>query len=242
MIVTMKNVHKAFGPTEVLKGIDLEVDQGEVVAIIGASGSGKSTILRIVNNLETADKGQVWVCEVPVHDPKLAHKVHGRVGMVFQQFNLFPHLDAAENVMLALKRVKKMSKAEAESVAKEVLGKVGMADHWSKYPIQLSGGQQQRVAIARSLALEPRLMLFDEATSALDPELVGEVTGVMRQLAKDGMSMMIVTHEMRFAREIADRVLFIDKGIIVEQGPPSAVFGSPQNERTQRFLSSVFNI
>ncbi len=242
MIVTMKGVHKSFGSTEVLKGIDLEVGQGEVVAIIGASGSGKSTILRIANNLETVSKGEVWVCDVPVHDARQAHKVHGRVGMVFQQFNLFPHLDAAENVMLALKRVKKMSKAEAESVAKEVLGKVGMADHWSKYPIQLSGGQQQRVAIARSLALEPRLMLFDEATSALDPELVGEVTSVMRQLAKDGMSMMIVTHEMRFAREIADRVLFIDQGVIVEHGPPSAVFGSPQNARTQRFLSSVFNI
>lgn len=242
MIVSMKNVHKSFGHIEVLKGIDLEVGQGEVVAIIGASGSGKSTILRIANNLEAVNDGEVWVCDVPVHDPRQANKVHGRVGMVFQQFNLFPHLTAAENVMLALKRVKKKPSADAERVAREVLGKVGMSEHWSKYPIQLSGGQQQRVAIARSLALEPQLMLFDEATSALDPELVGEVTSVMRQLAKDGMSMMIVTHEMRFAREIADRVLFIDKGVIVEQGPPSDVFGSPQNERTQRFLSSVFNI
>ena len=242
MIVSMRNVHKAFGSTEVLKGIDLDVEEGEVVAVIGASGSGKSTILRMVSNLETTDRGEIVVCGVPVHDARQAHKIHGRVGMVFQQFNLFPHLDASENVMLALRRVKKMSKADAKRVAREVLSKVGMADHWGKYPVQLSGGQQQRVAIARSLALEPRLMLFDEATSALDPELVGEVTSVMRQLAKDGMSMMIVTHEMRFAREIADRVLFIDKGVIVEQGPPSAVFGSPQNERTQRFLASVFNI
>jgi polar amino acid transport system ATP-binding protein len=242
VIVSMRNVHKAFGSTEVLKGIDLDVAEGEVVTVIGASGSGKSTILRMVSNLETADRGEIVVCGVPVHDPKQAHKVHLHVGMVFQQFNLFPHLNALENVMLALRRVKKMSKADAERVAREALSKVGMADHSRKYPVQLSGGQQQRVAIARSLALEPRLMLFDEATSALDPELVGEVTSVMRQLAKDGMSMMIVTHEMRFAREIADRVLFIDKGVIVEQGPPSAVFGSPQNERTQRFLASVFNI
>jgi polar amino acid transport system ATP-binding protein len=242
MIVTMRDVHKSFGTIEVLKGIDLDVAQGEVLVIIGASGSGKSTILRVVNNLEPVNSGEVWVCDVPVHDRVKAHTVHRYVGMVFQQFNLFPHLTAGENVMLALRRVKKLPKARAESVAMEVLERVGIVEHFKRYPVQLSGGQQQRVAIARSLALEPRLMLFDEATSALDPELVGEVTSVMRQLAAEGMSMMIVTHEMRFAREIADRVLFIDKGVVVEQGPPDAVFGAPQNERTQRFLSRVLNI
>jgi polar amino acid transport system ATP-binding protein len=242
MIVTMKDVHKSFGEIEVLKGIDLSVAQGEVLAIIGASGSGKSTILRVINNLEPINKGEVWVCGVPVHDRAKAHTVHRYAGMVFQQFNLFPHLNVLENVTLALRRVKTLPKAEADSVATKVLERVGMAEHSARYPVQLSGGQQQRVAIARSLALEPRLMSFDEATSALDPELVGEVTSVMRQLAADGMSMMIVTHEMQFAREIADRVLFIDKGVVVEQGPPDAVFGAPQNERTQRFLSRVLNI
>ena len=242
MIVTMKDVHKSFGAVEVLKGIDLNVAPGEVVVIIGASGSGKSTILRVANNLEPVNNGEVWVCDVPVHDPAKAHTVHRYVGMVFQQFNLFPHLTAGENVMLALRRVKKLPKAKAEAVAMNVLERVGMVEHARRYPAQISGGQQQRVAIARSLALEPRLMLFDEATSALDPELVGEVTSVMRQLAADGMSMMIVTHEMRFARDIADRVLFIDKGVVVEQGPPDTVFGAPQNERTQRFLSRILNI
>ena len=242
MIVTMKGVYKSFGTVEVLKGIDLSVAPGEVLVIIGASGSGKSTILRVVNNLEPVDEGEVWVCGIPVHDRAKAHAVHRYVGMVFQQFNLFPHLTAVENVMLALRCVKKLPKAAAESAAMAVLERVGMVDHSRKYPAQLSGGQQQRAAIARSLALEPRLMLFDEATSALDPELVGEVTGVMRELAADGMSMMIVTHEMRFARDIADRVLFIDKGAVIEEGPPDVVFGAPQNERTQRFLSRVLNI
>jgi polar amino acid transport system ATP-binding protein len=241
-IVTMKDVHKSFGDVEVLKGIDLEVEQGEVVVIIGASGSGKSTILRVVSNLERVSRGEVWVCDVPVHDRQQADAVHAHAGMVFQQFNLFPHLSALGNVVLALRRVKALSKAEAAQVAESALERVGMIEHAKKYPTQLSGGQQQRVAIARSLALEPRLMLFDEATSALDPELVGEVTSVMRQLAADGMSMLIVTHEMSFARDIAGRVVFVDDGVIVEQGPPEEIFGAPKNERTQRFLSRVLNI
>lgn len=242
MIVKLSDVHKSFSRVEVLKGLNLEVESGEVAVIIGASGSGKSTILRVVNNLEPVDQGEVWVCDIPVHDKKRASAVHSQVGMVFQQFNLFPHLTAEENVTLALRRVKRMSKADAAETARATLDRVGMSQYSAKYSTQLSGGQQQRVAIARSLALQPRLMLFDEATSALDPELVGEVTSVMRQLAADGMSMLIVTHEMRFARDIADRVIFVDQGRVVEQGPPQSVLEAPQNERTQRFLSRLLNI
>jgi polar amino acid transport system ATP-binding protein len=241
VIVELKDVRMSYGDHEVLKGVTLSVAKSQVAVIIGASGSGKSTILRVVNNLEPIDSGEVTVCGVPVHDPKQAAAVHRHAGMVFQQFNLFPHLSAVRNVMLALRRVKKLDKAGAERAAMEALDRVGLATHAAKYPAQLSGGQQQRVAIARSLALEPELMLFDEATSALDPELVGEVTDVMRQLASDGMSMMIVTHEMRFAESIADHVYFISEGTICEQGPPAEVLRAPQNERTRQFLSRVLD-
>lgn len=241
MIVELKDVHKSYGAHEVLKGVSLDVREGGVAVLIGASGSGKSTILRIVNNLEPINSGEAWVCGVPVHDPKRANEVHSHAGMVFQQFNLFPHLTALGNVLLALRRVKKLGKGAATEVAMAALDRVGLASHAKKYPNQLSGGQQQRVAIARSLALEPRLMLFDEATSALDPELVGEVTDVMRQLAHDGMSMMIVTHEMRFAASIADEVFFISEGVILEQGSPEEVLKNPQNERTRQFLARILD-
>ncbi|RNE67226.1 amino acid ABC transporter ATP-binding protein [Cryobacterium tepidiphilum] len=239
MIVDVKDVRKSFGDVEVLKGIDLSVEKGEVIVIIGASGSGKSTLLRTINNLETIDSGEIWVDGTAVHDPKAAHNVHRDVGMVFQQFNLFPHLTALKNVTLALRRVKRMSKDEAEKVAMEALAKVGLAEKAGNYPQQLSGGQQQRVAIARALAMAPKIMLFDEATSALDPELVGEVTKVMRDLAQEGMTMLVVTHEMGFARDTADRVLFVDSGVIVEQGAPEQIFTAPSNPRTQQFLHRV---
>jgi polar amino acid transport system ATP-binding protein len=241
VIVELKDVRKSYGDHAVLKGVTLSVAKSQVAVIIGASGSGKSTILRVVNNLEPIDSGEVMVCGVPVHDPKQAAAVHQHAGMVFQQFNLFPHLTAVRNVMLALRRVKKLDKAAAETAAMDALDRVGMSAHAAKYPTQLSGGQQQRVAIARSLALAPKLMLFDEATSALDPELVGEVTDVMRQLAGDGMSMMIVTHEMRFAESIADQVYFVSEGTICEQGTPAEVLRAPRNERTRQFLSRVLN-
>jgi polar amino acid transport system ATP-binding protein len=239
MIVDVKDVRKSYGDVEVLKGIDLSVEKGEVIVIIGASGSGKSTLLRTINNLETIDSGEIWVDGIAVHDPKTAHNVHRDVGMVFQQFNLFPHLTALRNVTLALRRVKKMGKEEADKVAMEALTKVGLAEKAGNYPQQLSGGQQQRVAIARALAMAPKIMLFDEATSALDPELVGEVTKVMRDLAQEGMTMLVVTHEMGFARDTADRVLFVDRGVIVEQGAPEQIFTSPSNPRTQQFLHRV---
>lgn len=239
MIVDVKNVHKSFGEVEVLKGVDLSVETGEVIVIIGASGSGKSTLLRTINNLESIDSGEIWVDGVAVHDPKTAHNVHRDVGMVFQQFNLFPHLTALKNVTLALRKVKKMNATDAEQIAMEALTKVGLAEKAGNYPQQLSGGQQQRVAIARALAMAPKIMLFDEATSALDPELVGEVTKVMRDLAQEGMTMLVVTHEMAFARDTADRVLFVDGGVIVEQGVPEQIFTAPSNPRTQQFLHRV---
>ncbi len=239
MIIEMKGVHKRFDTLEVLKGIDLAVEKGEVLIIIGASGSGKSTMLRVINNLEDIQAGEVWVCGIPVHDRKQADAVHQRVGMVFQQFNLFPHLTAEKNVTLALRRVKKLPADEAHARAVASLSRVGLADKADAYPSALSGGQQQRVAIARALAMEPEIMLFDEATSALDPELVGEVTGVMRELASEGMTMLVVTHEMGFARDVGDRVVFVDEGMIAEQGPPSAIFTAPTNPRTQQFLARV---
>jgi polar amino acid transport system ATP-binding protein len=239
MIIELKGVHKRFDTLEVLKGIDLAVEQGEVLIIIGASGSGKSTMLRVINNLEDIQAGEVWVCGIPVHDPKQADAVHQRVGMVFQQFNLFPHLTAEQNVTLALKRVKKLPADEAKAKGLASLDRVGLRDKAEAYPINLSGGQQQRVAIARALAMEPEIMLFDEATSALDPELVGEVTGVMRDLAAEGMTMLVVTHEMGFARDVGDRVVFVDEGLIAEQGPPAVIFTAPTNPRTQQFLARV---
>jgi polar amino acid transport system ATP-binding protein len=232
-VINLNGVSKSFGATKVLKEINLEVRPGEVLVLIGASGSGKSTVLRIMAGLETADSGEVWVNDVPLHDVRRAKEIRGHVGMVFQQFNLFPHKTALGNVTLAL--------IDARKRAMDVLDRVGLADRAEHYPSQLSGGQQQRVAIARALAVEPGIMFFDEATSALDPELVGEVTEVMRGLARDGMTMVVVTHEMGFARKTADRVVFMDKGVIAEQGVPEEIFVTPQNERTKQFLHRVLD-
>ncbi|MDR6411833.1 amino acid ABC transporter ATP-binding protein [Paraburkholderia sp. 22099] len=240
-IINLAGVSKSFGATQVLKSIDLDVSPGEVLVLIGASGSGKSTVLRIMSGLETADAGEVWVNEVPLHDARRARDIRGHVGMVFQQFNLFPHKTALGNVTLALIKARKMSAADARKRGLDALDRVGLADRAEHYPSQLSGGQQQRVAIARALAVEPGIMFFDEATSALDPELVGEVTEVMRGLARDGMTMVVVTHEMGFARKTADRVVFMDKGVIAEQGAPEQIFVNPQNERTRQFLHRVLD-
>ena len=240
-IINLTGVSKSFGATQVLKEINLDVRPGEVLVLIGASGSGKSTVLRIMSGLETADTGEVWVNEVPLHDARRAKEIRGHVGMVFQQFNLFPHKTALGNVTLALIKARKMSPADARKRAMDALDRVGLADRADHYPSQLSGGQQQRVAIARALAVEPGIMFFDEATSALDPELVGEVTEVMRGLARDGMTMVVVTHEMGFARKTADRVVFMDKGVIAEQGAPEDIFVNPQNERTRQFLHRVLD-
>ncbi|EFL21706.1 glutamine ABC transporter, ATP-binding protein [Streptomyces himastatinicus ATCC 53653] len=239
--VALSGVHKRFGDLEVLKGVDIEVGSGEVVVLIGASGSGKSTLLRIMCDLERADRGEVWVNGVPLHDRKRAPEIFGHVGMVFQQFNLFPHRTALGNVTLALLKVRKISRKAADERGREVLARVGLADKADAYPAQLSGGQQQRVAIARALAMDPAVMFFDEPTSALDPELVGEVTGVMRSLADEGMTMVVVTHEMRFARDTADHVVFMDGGVVLEQGTPERVFGSPAEARTQQFLHRVLD-
>jgi polar amino acid transport system ATP-binding protein len=240
-VINLNGVSKSFGATKVLKEINLEVRPGEVLVLIGASGSGKSTVLRIMAGLETADSGEVWVNEVPLHDARRAKEIRGHVGMVFQQFNLFPHKTALGNVTLALIKARKMSPADARKRGMEALERVGLADRAEHYPSQLSGGQQQRVAIARALAVEPGIMFFDEATSALDPELVGEVTEVMRGLARDGMTMVVVTHEMGFARKTADRVVFMDKGVIAEQGVPEQIFVNPQNDRTRQFLHRVLD-
>jgi polar amino acid transport system ATP-binding protein len=240
-IINLAQVSKSFGATQVLREINLDVRAGEVLVLIGASGSGKSTVLRIMSGLETADAGEVWVNEVPLHDARRAREIRGHVGMVFQQFNLFPHKTALGNVTLALVKARKMSPADAKKRAMDALDRVGLADRADHYPSQLSGGQQQRVAIARALAVEPGIMFFDEATSALDPELVGEVTEVMRGLARDGMTMVVVTHEMGFARKTADRVVFMDRGVIAEQGAPEQIFVNPQNERTRQFLHRVLD-
>ncbi len=239
-VVRIKQLHKSFGSVEVLRGVDLEVDRGEVVVILGPSGSGKSTLLRCVNLLEKPTQGEIWFEDICVTDPKVdINNVREKVGMVFQSFNLFPHLSAKRNVMLAQRKVLKRSKEEAERNAIEQLEKVGLGDRIEYMPAQLSGGQQQRVAIARALAMDPHVMLFDEATSALDPELVRGVLDVMRELADGGMTMIVVTHEMGFAREVADRVIFMDEGVIVEQGSPSDVFDNPQSPRTQDFLGHI---
>lgn len=242
-IVKMQGMNKYFGKLHVLKDINLSVDAGEVVVIIGASGSGKSTLIRCVNGLEEFESGQLEVDSHPLApkhgNPKSLSDIRKEVGMVFQQFNLFPHLTVKKNIMLAPTKVKSESQVVANGTAERLLQRVGIADQANKYPSQLSGGQQQRVAIARALAMEPRLMLFDEPTSALDPEMIGEVLDVMRELAKEGMTMMVVTHEMGFAREVADRVIYIHEGQIVEEGKPEEVFDNPQNERTKSFLSRV---
>lgn len=234
------NLHKYFGKLEVLKGIDLEVSEGEVVCVIGPSGSGKSTFLRCLNLLEEPTKGVVEIDDQLITDPKNdINKMRENIGMVFQQFNLFPHLSVMGNIMLAPVDLKIMTKEEAEQQAKQLLERVGLEDKAEEYPRQLSGGQQQRVAIARALAMNPDIMLFDEPTSALDPEMVGEVLNVMKELAAQGMTMIVVTHEIGFAREVADRVIFMDGGYIVEQGPPNDIFNNPQHERTQAFLNQV---
>ncbi|MEU6717628.1 amino acid ABC transporter ATP-binding protein [Nonomuraea sp. NPDC046802] len=240
--IELKDLHKHFGQNEVLKGIDMTVDPGQVVCVIGPSGSGKSTLLRCVNLLEQPTKGQVFVKGVEVTHPDVdIDAVRRAIGMVFQQFNLFPHMTALQNVMIAQQRVLKRSKKEAEIVARENLDKVGVGAKCDALPGQLSGGQQQRVAIARALAMNPDLMLFDEPTSALDPELVGDVLTVMRKLAEEGMTMLVVTHEMGFAREVADRVVFMDGGVLVEDGAPAQVIGDPQQERTRAFLRRVLH-
>ncbi|MGW8951958.1 amino acid ABC transporter ATP-binding protein [Streptomyces sp. NPDC055709] len=240
--IEIRSLHKSFGDNEVLRGIDLDVAHGEVVCVIGPSGSGKSTLLRCVNLLEEPSAGKVFVGGTEVTDLDVdIDAVRRRIGMVFQQFNLFPHVTVTENLTLPQRRVLKRDKARAAAVARENLERVGLADKAGAYPAQLSGGQQQRVAIARALAMDPEVMLFDEPTSALDPELVGEVLAVMRVLAAEGMTMMVVTHEMSFAREVADRVVFMDGGVIVEQGPAEQVVGSPRHERTRNFLNRILD-
>jgi len=236
------DLHKSFDDLEVLKGITLEVAPGEVVCIIGPSGSGKSTLLRCLNMLEEPTGGDVWVHGIRLTDPDVdIDRIRAHMGMVFQSFNLFPHLNATQNCMLGQTAVLKRSKAEAKQIAEANLVKVGLHDRMDYFPAQLSGGQQQRVAIARALSMDPLLMLFDEPTSALDPELVGDVLSVMRQLADDGMTMIVVTHEMAFARDVADRVIFMDEGLIVEEGPADQVIGAPREERTQVFLQRVLD-
>ena len=238
--VRVNNLHKSFGRLEVLRGIDLEVREGEVVCLIGPSGSGKSTFLRCLNFLETPTSGEVEVDGHILTDGKAdLNKIRENIGMVFQQFNLFPHLNVLDNITMAPLDRNKLDKAAAEQKARALLERVGLADKASVYPAQLSGGQQQRVAIARALAMDPDIMLFDEPTSALDPEMVGEVLAVMRQLADGGMTMVVVTHEMGFAREVADRVIFMDEGVIVEQGDPADIFANPCEKRTIDFLNKV---
>ncbi|MDN3310483.1 amino acid ABC transporter ATP-binding protein [Microbacterium oryzae] len=240
--VTIQGLHKAFGSNEVLKGIDLEVRPGEVVCLIGPSGSGKSTLLRCVNLLEAPSGGSVQVGGREVTDPDVdIDELRRHVGMVFQQFNLFPHLTVLENCTVAQIKVLRRGREEAQRVARENLAKVGLADFDERYPDQLSGGQQQRVAIARSLSMDPHLMLFDEPTSALDPETVGDVLAIMRGLARDGMTMLVVTHEMEFARVVADRVVFMDGGVVVEEGPAEQVISAPQTPRMQDFLKRVIH-
>ena len=240
--IEVSGLHKSFGELEVLRGIDITVRGGEVVCVIGPSGSGKSTLLRCVNLLEEPSSGTVRVAGSDVTDPEVdIDRVRRRIGMVFQSFNLFPHLTTLGNLTIAQRRVLGRSRPAAEEVARGNLRRVGLTDKESSYPAQLSGGQQQRVAIARALSMGPELMLFDEPTSALDPELVGDVLAVMRKLAQEGMTMLVVTHEMSFAREVADRVVFMDAGAIVEEGPPAQVIGDPQHARTRAFLARVLD-
>ncbi|MBP7255269.1 MAG: amino acid ABC transporter ATP-binding protein [Negativicutes bacterium] len=238
-MIKINNLHKNFGKLAVLKGIDLTVAEKEVVVIIGPSGSGKSTLLRCINYLEKPTDGEVVVDNIPLNSDANINKVREEVGMVFQRFNLFGHMSVLENIMLAPMKVRKETKEQAKQEALKLLEKVGLADKAEAYPAQLSGGQQQRVAIARALAMKPKLMLFDEPTSALDPEMVNEVLEVMNALAKEGMTMVVVTHEMGFAREVGDRVIFMDEGKIVEVGTPTEIFSNAQEERTKLFLSKV---
>ncbi len=239
-MIKVENLHKHFGKLEVLKGIDYEIHEKEVVCVIGPSGSGKSTFLRCMNLLEEVTDGAIYIEGLKINDPKAnINDIRTEVGMVFQQFNLFPHMSVIDNITMAPMQIRKLNKADAEKLALELLDKVGLREKADNYPQQLSGGQQQRVAIARALAMKPKIMLFDEPTSALDPEMVKEVLDVMKKLAKEGMTMVVVTHEMGFAREVGNRVLFMDGGYIVEQGHPEDLFGNPQNERTKAFLGKV---
>ncbi|ETX14419.1 arginine ABC transporter ATP-binding protein [Roseivivax halodurans JCM 10272] len=240
--VSIRNLRKSFGTFEALRGIDLDIGRGEVVCVIGPSGSGKSTLIRCINRLEPfSDESEIRVDDIPVIPGRSLAKVRAEVGMVFQAFNLFPHLTVRENVMLAPRRVRGTSRADAYRQAEMLLARVGIREQADKYPSGLSGGQQQRVAIARALAMEPQVMLFDEPTSALDPEMVGEVLDVMKDLAGTGVTMIVVTHEMGFARQVADRVIFMDSGEVIEAGPPDEIFANPKEARTQNFLKAVLH-
>jgi polar amino acid transport system ATP-binding protein len=239
-LISVKNLHKSYGETEILKGIDNHVDAREVVVVIGPSGSGKSTFLRCLNGLEEVTSGEIEIAGMKLTDPKTnIHKLRQHVGMVFQQFNLFKNLNILENITIGPRKVKKMPVQDANKIARELLAKVGLSNKEASFPDQLSGGQQQRVAIARALAMQPDVMLFDEPTSALDPEMVGEVLQVMKDLAHEGMTMVVVTHEMGFAREVGHRVVFMDGGYIVEEGKPQDIFSNPQADRTKNFLAKV---
>ena len=238
-MIKLENVHKSFGKNEVLKGINLHIKQGQVVVIIGPSGSGKSTVLRTMNYLEEPTSGKVIVDGMDLSDKKKLNEVRAEVGMVFQNFNLFPHMTVMDNLTLAQTKVRNTSTDEAKKIGQALLDRVGLGDKANAYPDSLSGGQKQRVAIARALAMKPKVMLFDEPTSALDPEMVSEVLDVMKSLAEDGMTMVIVTHEMGFAKKVADRVLFVDGGLILEDDTPERVFDSPTNERTKSFLDKI---
>ena len=238
-MIVIKDLHKSFGSHDILKGIDLEVKKSEVVVVIGPSGSGKSTLLRCVNYLEVPSSGTISIDNHTITPNTNINTIRAEVGMVFQHFNLFGHMSVLDNITLAPIKVRGLSKTQAQEIALDLLAKVGLKDKASSYPSQLSGGQQQRVAIARALAMKPKIMLFDEPTSALDPEMVNEVLEVMKQLAESGMTMMVVTHEMGFARQVADRVLFVDGGKIIEQGSPDEVFSNPKEDRTKDFLSKI---
>ena len=238
-MIKLENVHKSFGKNEVLKGIDLHIEKGQVVVIIGPSGSGKSTVLRTMNYLEEPTSGKVIVDGMDLSDKSKLNEVRAEVGMVFQNFNLFPHMTVMENLTLAQTKVRKTSNDEAKKIGQSLLDRVGLKDKANAYPDSLSGGQKQRVAIARALAMKPKVMLFDEPTSALDPEMVREVLDVMKSLAEEGMTMVIVTHEMGFAKEVADRVLFVDGGLILEDDTPEKVFDAPTNDRTKFFLAKI---
>jgi len=240
MILKVEDIHKNYGELEVLKGISFEVKRGETKVIIGPSGTGKSTLLRCINQLTPPDKGQVWLDGVKVTDPKVdINKIRSSIGMVFQDFNLFAHLTALNNVRIGLMKVKGMEKREATDLALEELRRVGLGDKTSSYPAELSGGQQQRVSIARALAMNPKLILFDEPTSALDPELIGEVLEVMINLAKEGMTMLVVSHEMGFARSVANEIIFMEHGVIIEEGSPQQLFTKPKHKRTGEFLHKI---
>jgi len=241
-IIVARDVHKWFGELHVLRGIDLTVNPGEVVVIFGASGSGKSTFIRTINRLEEHQRGQIIVDGIEMtNDIRNIAAIRSEIGMVFQSFNLFPHLTALQNITLAPRKVRRTARADAEAAGMQLLERVGIPEQAHKYPAQLSGGQQQRVAIARALAMQPKIMLFDEPTSALDPEMISEVLDVMRELAGTGMTMLVVTHEMGFARAVANRMVFFDEGVIVEVGPPTQIFEAPEHARTKRFLSQILH-